>query len=1415
MSHGLTNDNLNSFQEEINNLQSELTLKFGTSLPKFYVDAIDMCFLFDQKDCIQQNHDVIDFVEEYFFGTHVCSELYLNQGNVNIHDGEGKLYSCNKDNSYVIDEFNQEEFLIVTHPCALVIDKDAVKEFRSILLKRAIGLCYDENYLTTGKFIESNFKYKGLCSYKIFETLKEMKTTRYLRVVKVGQNMELTPRNSNKINNLILAFRQLRLKNKFLMQFDFTTEFGINNNTNEDNLVIPMYKSLSTENITHGGPTNELRVVEYMLHNNNIDSNLHGGITIKYQDKKIAHNCTNRFLDVINKIRCYGTMHHLLKFKKHLIPSLIMLKKNMPSTVKTLKYLLKKLEETHNQVQDYENKKDLLQYRIEISYRMMGDFTNDKREFLKDLNLLKCVNDMKSFLFLQMEQLGYSIVTNINSLPRLKDIAEGVNLYNSMFFEALQIRDSYEIKNLSKDRLIFVQFLYSTLLLTIGYSSEEHRTILIEWICYKDQEDTNKYMHNFRNIYNNRYGKLMNEFKLPHDAQDVRNEIQYYCQENVIDILDRGKLLQTLDIHDPDTKDWWKELRKILIKCLNIQNKTACEKLQIAWTHDMKCINHEDLKGICKIFKLPLSREHYANRTKLFNMFERKIATCILSSGIRSEVILSKNEKEEISSFNQWNINNIFHKATTDRLNDFQKKQNPYSKDVNFTLKLERDTYYLYQVINNTYKERLVQSLIAIKYVSNNEQHCNSIDMNYEDIYNIYRGAFSPILHELDSYVLPNTNLLNTIQDDIQIINYFLLYHLKLNITRRIDSNYHGKIDALENDDFVTAMQPQEAQELDMFIEHFYLSPKNKLAATFSVQCANGDACLFLGKFKNTKNTYYYEVFIYDEVIKTPKRMITNNIVFFRNNLITCIGQMLMRRNRNKIITNNQTRKDNSSFNFYATIWTDAGNKENPDIKDAKHSVIKKYHQVLQFNLFNNYNFLNVSDFNEKQILKNKIQCELNDYTPVKNHVSDDKNALILGDLHKDSYSIIDLTNYEDEYYDDYDDNVTIFTQEEGTLIECNSSEILSDDNEEEQSLAEESNNNFSCSEIDNSYQSTESSYHCDSSSISTVNNSVKIVKENFINNKDNLKNNITTGPRKRKRPNIYGREEASNISLDKSHDEELCYISARDDSNICDPIDCEYRDNIDDETELEQMSVSTTESSLNPNSIASPLHPFTLTTTTTTTNQMHVPLHIKNNVNKLKNLFSITPNDHQLLNNLTCLKKSMHDTIVTQCDMILKRFDFVRFRPQNWLNDSVVMCILKIICLQSNNRFACEESLNTEILFKSNESDRKAKIHKIYNARKKKNMNNIFSKVAMFFPFNIDNYHWALLIANFKEKTIYLLDSLRMSNLEMRNNHINVIQQYIKEFEIHEEIEQTKWKTKQIINMPYQKNSELTFMSF
>ena len=173
-----------------------------------------------------------------------------------------------------------------------------------------------------------------------------------------------------------------------------------------------------------------------------------------------------------------------------------------------------------------------------------------------------------------------------------------------------------------------------------------------------------------------------------------------------------------------------------------------------------------------------------------------------------------------------------------------------------------------------------------------------------------------------------------------------------------------------------------------------------------------------------------------------------------------------------------------------------------------------------------------------------------------------------------------------------------------------------------------------------------------------------------------------------------------------------------------------------------------------------------------------------------MNKLFSLTENDHQLLTNLTCLQKSMHDTIFCQFHIALKRLDFLRFKPTAWLNDSIIMSIIRIICSQSNNRFTCEESLITEQLLPMNKEKRKEKINNIYIRKVKNKENNIFSKDAMFFPLNIKDFHWFLIIVNFKKNTVCLLDSLPIDDLNRRKDYIDVILQYLTEFEIYEGLE-------------------------
>ena len=118
--------------------------------------------------------------------------------------------------------------------------------------------------------------------------------------------------------------------------------------------------------------------------------------------------------------------------------------------------------------------------------------------------------------------------------------------------------------------------------------------------------------------------------------------------------------------------------------------------------------------------------------------------------------------------------------------------------------------------------------------------------------------------------------------------------------------------------------------------------------------------------------------------------------------------------------------------------------------------------------------------------MKKKIKCELSDYIPVKNHVSKDKNILILGEFNKEDVLIEDLSNLKEEH----DNNgAIIISQEEQTTSECNESQFC--DTEEDESSTEESDND-SCTDV--SYQLPESNIDSNSS-VSSDDNLVIITK--------------------------------------------------------------------------------------------------------------------------------------------------------------------------------------------------------------------------------------------------------------------------------------------------------------------------------
>ena len=108
------------------------------------------------------------------------------------------------------------------------------------------------------------------------------------------------------------------------------------------------------------------------------------------------------------------------------------------------------------------------------------------------------------------------------------------------------------------------------------------------------------------------------------------------------------------------------------------------------------------------------------------------------------------------------------------------------------------------------------------------------------------------------------------------------------------------------------------------------------------------------------------------------------------------------------------------------------------------------------------------------------------------------------------------------------------------------------------------------------------------------------------------------------------------------------------------------------------------------------------------------------------------------------------------------------------------------------------------------NEEKRKEKISNIYIKKTKNKENNIFSKDAMFFPLNIKDFHWFLIIANFKKNIVCLLDSLPINDLNRRKDYIDVILQYLTEFEIYEGLEHANWDTKIMKKIPHQSNGKI-----
>ena len=103
--------------------------------------------------------------------------------------------------------------------------------------------------------------------------------------------------------------------------------------------------------------------------------------------------------------------------------------------------------------------------------------------------------------------------------------------------------------------------------------------------------------------------------------------------------------------------------------------------------------------------------------------------------------------------------------------------------------------------------------------------------------------------------------------------------------------------------------------------------------------------------------------------------------------------------------------------------------------------------------------------------------------------------------------------------------------------------------------------------------------------------------------------------------------------------------------------------------------------------------------------------------------------------------------------NMELKQHDYDTLKPGRWLNDSIITEYLSLVAKRSNNNRPTIRVLSTYLYTRYENNG----YHAVSKWTRKEN---IFDNDIIFIPINKD-HHWALAVANVRERTVMVFDSL------------------------------------------------------
>ena len=482
----------------------------GFLSPKIYVDALGYLIQFNNSNRENERIASVDFLcnEVFPASDDEISQFDLST-KANFHaDGDGKLFSIMKKNSYVPEEQNMKEIMITHSPAAIVISIDNVEEFTQVFRRRCPHVMFDSNVNQTRQMflpVKSgvNITSPKVAQKHVLESLRACKNLVYLKIIRTGQNKEKDYDGMASLARKLEIFQNLDVQEKHLLQLDIAVEFGFDQNPQE--LKYPQYRCKSTTS-TRQSTAQGLKITKFagqcwQLKNSSAKNyTLEGGINIKAKNPETDHSARELpLIGPFSVVRSYLKPFHGVKLVPGSRPSR---KMNHVETYKVeyVKRFLLTFEKMLQYLRAHVNLIDLLQYRVEFSYR--AKLNVEFSLIWSQLFSFRQIFLSLVMLFKQMEDtLGIEPLVNAEELPRVDRILSMAELCITECRQFTLHRSFSSLgSHLSNEEKAYFRCMFALAQILVGVSNEKARQHISKYFHPMNMRPLRRHFHKCYNL---------------------------------------------------------------------------------------------------------------------------------------------------------------------------------------------------------------------------------------------------------------------------------------------------------------------------------------------------------------------------------------------------------------------------------------------------------------------------------------------------------------------------------------------------------------------------------------------------------------------------------------------------------------------------------------------------------------------------------------------------------------------------------------------------------------------------------------------------------------------------------------------------------------------------------------------------